>query len=466
MTVTSGPARPAPVDMAHHDHLTGVFAPQRDEVDVHGLTVTGRIPGDLHGSYLRNGPNPRFDPIGSYVYPLDGDAMVHRIEIADGTANYTNRFVRTPMVLAEEKAGRALWSGITDGYTPSAEDVGPELAGTMRQLPDINIVRHGGRLMAMAESDLPYGLNPPDLATLAPDNCDGALGVGSTAHPKVDPTTGELVIFNYALEAPYLTWSVVNADGSMGRPPTPVEGMDVSYMIHDMAMTSRYLVLFVCPLVFDITSMLSGGSLLDWRPDDGTRIVLIPRDGSPVHWLHTDPFWVWHFANAYDAADGSVIVDYVEWTYPNGFATAATPSTSSLSRAKLDPTSGTVTREAVISRDMEFPRIDDRLITKQHKNIAAAGRGATNPRGLDALWFFDPDAGTELCWDPDVAVGEPIYLPGDEHDYWGVIGTDPGDMSSAFYILSADDPASGPIATIHLPIRVPAGLHGAWLPAE
>lgn len=57
-----------------------------------------------------------------------------------------------------------------------------------------------------------------------------------------------------------------------------------------------------------------------------------------------------------------------------------------------------------------------------------------------------------------------FYLPGDEHDYWGAIGTDPTDMSSHFYILPADDPASGPIATIHLPIRVPAGLHGAWLP--
>ena len=75
MTVT--PTRPAPVELTHHNHLAGIFAPQRTEVDVADLPVTGELPESLTGSYLRNGPNPRFDPIGSYVYPLDGDAMVH-----------------------------------------------------------------------------------------------------------------------------------------------------------------------------------------------------------------------------------------------------------------------------------------------------------------------------------------------------------------------------------------------------
>jgi carotenoid cleavage dioxygenase len=62
-----------------------------------------------------------------------------------------------------------------------------------------------------------------------------------------------------------------------------------------------------------------------------------------------------------------------------------------------------------------------------------------------------------------VAIGEPIFIPGDHHDYWGAIGTDPGDLTSRFYLLDADDPAAGPLATVTLPIRVPAGLHGTWL---
>lgn len=467
MNVIADPHRPAPVDLAHHAHLTGVFEPQRTEIDANDLTIHGDLPADLHGSYLRNGPNPRFDPIGSFVYPLDGDGMVHRLSLADGQASYSNRFVRTPMVRAEEAAGEALWSGLTDGYTPPAGVVGDELAGTVRQLPDINIVNHAGRLLAMAEADKPYRLDRAGLETLGQEDCDGAMRVGSTAHPKIDPGTGEMVLFNYTLEAPYLTWSVVGADGQQKRPPTAVHGLEAPAMIHDMALTQRYIVLFIGPLHFDIAAAMTGGSLLSWRPDDGTRIVLIPRDGGPVKWIRTDAFWVWHFANAFDNADGTVTVDYVEWTYPSGFAQASAASTSALMRATCNPAHGTITRTTISDRaDIEFPRVDDRLLTRDHRRVATVGASETDQGGQDSLWFHDLGAGTEACWSPGVSLGEPIYLPGEHHDYWGAIGTDLADRRSRFYVLDADNPADGPIATIDLPQRVPAGLHGAWIPGD
>jgi carotenoid cleavage dioxygenase-like enzyme len=466
MTITLDPNRPAPLDLMHHAHLTGVDAPQREEIAVDGLEIVGELPADVHGSYLRNGPNPRFDPIGSYVYPLDGDGMVHRVTLGDGRASYRNRFVRTPMVLAEERAGQALWSGITDGYTPPASAVGEDLAGTFRHLPDINIVEHCGRLMAMAESDLPYRLDRVSLETLGREDCDGAMRVGSTAHPKIDPNTGEMVLFNYTLEAPYLTWSVVGADGRQQRPPTAVHGLDAPMMIHDMALTRRYIVLFVNPLVFDLEAAMTGGGLLSWRPDEGTRIALIPRDGSAVRWIHTETFWVWHFANAFDNPDGTVTVDYVEWRYPSGFAQTSAPNISNLTRAVCNPMSGAISRTVISERtNLEFPRIDDSRLTRDHRHVATVGKSDTDRSDQDSLWFHDLARGTEVCWSPGVAIGEPIFIPGDESDYWGAIGTDPQDMTSRFYLLTADDPGSGPIATIALPIRVPAGLHGAWLPS-
>lgn len=460
-----GIPRPAPVDMAHHSHLTGLFAPQRDEVDVRDLDVIGEIPPDLHGAYLRNGPNPRFDPIGRYVYPLDGDGMVHRVELADGRARYTNRFVRTPMVEAEERAGHAIWGGVTDLYTPGVEEVGPDLAGTSRDLPDINIVRHGGRLLAMAESAPPYRLDPADLSTLGRETCGDAMAVGSTAHPKHDPATGELVLFNYMLEAPYLTWAVLAADGTTSRPPTPVDGVDTPLMIHDMALTERYVVLVLCPLAFDIAAMFTGGALLDWRPDDGTRIALIPRDGGPVRWASCDAFWVWHFAGARDLPDGRVQVDYAQWAYPHGFARSDAPCPGGLVRAVVDPERGTVDRQTVFDRDVEFPRVDDRTLTRAGGPVATVGKRGRDSAGWDALRFFDPDAGTEAHWDAgSLAVGEPQYIPGATADYWGMIGTDRIDLTSWFVILPAAEPAAGPLARVQLPIRVPSGLHGAWLP--
>lgn len=463
---SAAPSPPAPVDMARHAHLSGVYAPQRREVDVADLPVAGRIPADLRGEYFRNGPNPRFDPIGTFVYPLDGDAMVHRIRLADETVSYSNRFVRTPMVVAEERAGRALWAGITDTYTPGADLVGPELAGTSRELPDINVVAHAGKLLAMAESDQPYRLDSLDLATLGRDDCAGAMALGSTAHPKVDPRTGELVLFTYRLEAPYLAWSVVAPDGRLGRAPTPVEGVDEPIMVHDMALTERYIVLFLGPLVFDIPGMLAGGALLDWRPAQGTRIALIPRDGGPVRWTETDPFWVWHFANAYDDPSGRVVVDYVQWAYPGGLAEVSTPQRGGVVRAVLDPVSGAVDRTVLADRPVEFPRVDDRRLTRPHDVVATAGSRGPSGAGKNALVFLDAERGTETEWDAgEQVVGEPIHLPGTEHDYWGTLATDPADGSSWFHILAAADPAAGPLASIRMPQRVPAGLHGAWVGA-
>ena len=60
-----------PVDVESVAHLNGIFAPIHEQIDVHPLKVVqGSIPRDLTGVYLRNGPNCRFPPLGSYTYPL------------------------------------------------------------------------------------------------------------------------------------------------------------------------------------------------------------------------------------------------------------------------------------------------------------------------------------------------------------------------------------------------------------
>jgi carotenoid cleavage dioxygenase len=46
------------------------------------------------------------------------------------------------------------------------------------------------------------------------------------------------------------------------------------------------------------------------------------------------------------------------------------------------------------------------------------------------------------------------------------IATDRTDLTSRLLVIPAADPGSGPVATVHLPPRVPAGLHGAWLPTQ
>lgn len=193
--------RGTPFDPARVPHLGGRFAPVTEEVDETELRVTGTLPDSLDGVYLRNGPNPRFTPVGSYLYPIDGDGMIHGVWLSQGRARYRNRFVRTPAMRAEERAGHALWGGLQSLITPGADQVGEALAGSFKPLPDINVVQHAGRLLALAESGCPYRMSP-ELDTLGKETFDGHLPAGITAHPKTDPATGELAVFCYALEPP------------------------------------------------------------------------------------------------------------------------------------------------------------------------------------------------------------------------------------------------------------------------
>lgn len=472
---TTVPGAPPPVDAATNPHLSGVFEPVIDEIEAGDLEVTGELPADLDGMYLRNGPNPRFTPLGSYVYPLEGDGMVHGLWLSEGRARYANRFVHTPMLDAEIAAGRALWGGLMTGYTPGADEVGPSLAGTMKDLPDINVVRHGGKLLALAEAAPPYALSP-ELATIGRETFGGSLPAGMCAHPKVDPRTGEMVVFTYGLEAPYLTWSVLGPDGGTRRAPTPVPDVDAPVMIHDMAITERYVVLVLGPLYFDMAAAMRGGSLLAWRPEDGTRIALIPRDGSPVRWVHTEAFWTWHSANAFDAEDGRVVLDFVEWSRPGGLSPDTAPVVGGIARATIDPAGGSIARQYLTDpHGMEFPRVDDRRLGRRHGVVALGtetGRHDLVPGDHDALLWLDTDTGRAVSWDAgELAVGEPCFVPrpGDEdtaHGWWVTYAIDRTDRTSWFLVVPAADPGSGPVARVRLPVHVPLGLHGAWLPTE
>ncbi|MFF0482989.1 carotenoid oxygenase family protein [Streptomyces sp. NPDC004435] len=472
---TSTPPR---FDPQRVPHLLGSFAPVTEEVDAVDLDVTGEIPAGLDGLYVRNGPNPRFTPIGSYLYPIDGDGMLHGVWLSEGRARYRNRFVRTAAMKAEERVGHALWGGVESFILPGADQVGPELADDFKDMPDIHVVGHAGRLLALAESACPYRVDDA-LGTVGRETFDGALPAGITAHPKIDPLTGEMVVFCYALEPPYLTWSVIDRHGAVTRKPTPVESVDEPMMIHDMALTERYVVLTLAPVFFDLEAAMAGGSFLAWRPERGTRVALIPRDGGPVVWATDDAFWLWHTVNAYDdpAGDGSVVLDYVQWsrlTIAPGHEGEGPPRCA-LVRARIDAVAGTVTRTELDDSRVELPRVDDRLIGRRHRYLAVAaetGRADLLAGEYDALRWYDTARGTSLLWPAgDLSVGEPVYAPApgddsDKHGHWLTFATDRTDGTSWLLVLPGEDPASGPVARARVPVRVPLGLHGSWLPSS
>jgi carotenoid cleavage dioxygenase len=473
MTATSDSAV-STVDSSTNAFLAGRFAPVHDEIDVGDLRVAGTIPNDLEGGYLRNGPNPEFAPLGSYTYPLEGDGMIHGVWIEGGTARYCNRFVRTQSLLAEERAGRALFGGI---MTPAFVDTAllgddPDPGWPFKLDAFVNIVRHHDRYLALEEGTVPYEIGS-DLSTVGRYDFGGGLSAGMCAHPKIDPITGEMIVFRYDLEAPFLSWAVIGADGTVTQPATAVDGVDRGFMIHDFAITSSSIVLVVAPLVFDF-SLLGSGSPLEWQPELGTRIAIIPRDGSgPTRWVEGEALWAWHYANAYD--DGDVIRLDLPWTsapslmIPAGQRAAVK---SGFTRATLDPTRGSITLDHLDEAGYEFPRIDDRRTGVEHRYVTLLGR--SDHAGLaggehDRIIRWDMATGSRTHVDTGAAIGEVTFAPRangtDELDgYLMGYGTDLATDVAGLYIWEAAAFPAPPVAVIEIPARVPNGLHGNWFP--
>lgn len=469
------PSVSSEVDVAATPALNGILAPVTDEIDAPLEVVEGELPAELHGAYLRNGPNPRFTPIGSYTYPLDGDGMVHGIWFEGGRAHYRNRFVRTPALEAEEKAGRALWPGVMTGEVPGADEVGPELAGTERDLVDIHVVRHAGRLLALAEGARPFELTD-DLATVGPHDFGGGLPDGLCAHPKIDPVTGEMVVFRYGFAAePWLTWAVVAPDGTMAVPETTVE-VAGPMMIHDCAITASHLVLFVCPLRFDFDAVMRGESLLQWEPRRGTEILAIARDGGAVTRFETDAFWVWHVANAFDDTSGGgrrIVVDYPVWSHP-GMGLVTAPATGGVIRATLDLDNGTATFEQADDQLAEFPRIDDRAIGGRHRWFHVAAKDPDHPTDGAGEWNrllrYDLDRGkVQELRGGERRFGEAVFVPRRpeapaDDGYLLTYEYQRGATTTDLLVLDGTDITEPPVARLRVPHRVPFGLHGSWLP--
>jgi carotenoid cleavage dioxygenase-like enzyme len=501
-----------PENMSASPYLSGRFAPVSRETDADDLPVEGTLPPDLNGVFMRNGPNPKFPPLGSYTYPLEGDGMIHAVWISGGRARYRNRWVETSSLRAEERAGRALFGGIMTPAFPEPGLLGPDPdpGWPIKLDAFINVIRHAGHYLALEEGTPPYEISP-DLETIGRFDFGGGLPLGVCAHPRIDPRSGELVVFRYDTEPPYLTWAAIGPDGSVTQPPTEVPGITQPYMIHDFAITEHYVLFIIGPAVLDPSALLGGGDVLSWQPRLGTRIALVPRAGGPAVFAELDPFWAWHLANAYEepaapdtppapAPDGSqdgdtpglgvfdparvrVVADFPWWSRLTMGAGSSRgrdgePLRGQFARVTIDPSRGTAALAEVGDVTSEFPRIDDRLTGRRHRYLTVGANSGEHDltRGEhDRLIRYDMTSGRADSWDTDASIGEVVFAPRagtstagtptEELDgYYLTFARTLGDDRSWLYIWDAADFPQVPVARVAIPAAVPNGLHANWFP--
>lgn len=450
--------------------VLGNFAPITFEAEARFLPVVGELPRGLSGTLYRNGPNPLFQPDDpAHHHWFLGDGMVHAFSLHDGRASYRNRWVRTGKFEAEAAAG-----------APIAFSFGRPPEGVRNEgVANTNVLFHAGKLLALEEGHLPIELDPHSLATRGPQSFGGTLEGPFTAHPKIDPLTGELIFFGYSAGGPLtptMSYGTLASDGRMAR----FERFEAPYcaMVHDFIVTERHVLFPVLPLVGDLPRAMRGGPAFAWEPEKGAHIGLIDRTRgtASLRWFRAESCFVFHVLNAWEQ-DGRVLADVMQFDTPPLFprpdgAMAETGTSARLVRWSLDPGAGTdaFSRTELDDLPGEFPRFDERRAGLPHRYGAIAAR-TRDGSVQDSIAWYDLVGGRRTLYTlPEGdGISEPVFVPrapdADEGDGWLLaLAYRAAENQSDLLVLDTDAIDRGPVARVALAHRVPFGFHGNFVP--
>ena len=448
---TTTQVAPLTVDPAHPWWLQNGFEPVTEEVEAFDLPVRGGIPPQLSGLYVRNGSNPQRANSPHWFF---GDGMIHGVRIENGKALwYRNRYVRTPLYLGDLSFGQG----------------GPPVGGNNQS--NVSAIYHAGRLLTSGEIGFPYEIDQDDLSTIGPLGFDGKLNTSFTAHPKIDPATGNLHFFGYWLVPPFLTYHVADPQGRIVH--SQQIDVDASTMMHSFAITESDVVFWECPVVFDLQAALSGElNPFKWTPSYGARIGVMPLGGlgSQIRWVEIDPCYVYHEVNAYRDGDEVVIhVCRLDSTFTDHDVT--TPLKHHRWRVNTAGEQLTFSDEIVTGRRMDMPSHDRRFTGRPHRyGWLVDLRPNDETVDFGGIARLDYRSGQIGIWQPGPArhSNEPFFVAegSGEGEGWLLSYVyDRSNHTSDLVILDAENVEKGPVAEIRLPQRVPHGFHGVWVSA-
>jgi carotenoid cleavage dioxygenase-like enzyme len=472
--------------------FSGFNAPVRAEVDLLDLEVIeGAIPADLTGTFYRCGPDPQFPPkLGTDIY-LNGDGIVTMFRFAGGHVDMKSRYVRTEKFEAERAARKALFGAYRNPFTDD-----PSVAGMSRGTANTNVLWHGGKLFALKEDSPPVQIDPDTLETIGPWNFDGALNSRTaTAHPKIDPVTGELCFYGFAAKGettPDIAYYTADPSGTITREvwlKAPY-----SSMVHDFAVTRDYVIFPIIGLASNLERLKAGGPHYAWDPSLDFYVGIMPRTGGAddVRWFKGPTRFVSHMLNAFNDGptvylDAPVAESNMFPFFPNvdGSPHDRSKSVSSLCRMTFDMSgSGTdFAQETLVPIFCEFPIVDPRYAMGEHRYgfMPYVDRSLPPPAGLggaiglnfNCLARVEPATGrlTTQIIGGNATSQEPMFIPrsrtGDEGDGYVIAVINRYDeQRSDLLLLDAQHMDAPPVARMRVPIRLRNAFHGIWVSSE
>jgi carotenoid cleavage dioxygenase len=452
----------------------GINAPSRIEIDLHDLEADGEIPRELSGAFYRVAPDHQYPPRFTDDVPFNADGAISRLLFENGRVHLRHRYVRTERFELERAAGRALYGKYRN---PFSDD--PSVAGKSRNLANTTPLVWDRRLLALREDSPPIAMNALSLDTEGDWRFHGTLhGPTFTAHPKIDPQTGQMIAFGYAAKGLY-SRDVAYYEVSPGGRITHEVLFQVPYycMLHDFGVTEDYAVFPVIPVCgVGEESLRAGKPHYAWDPDKDIYLGVLPRGGEAddLRWFRAPNQFCSHVMNAFNdgrrihidvpLAPGNMFPFFPELGQPWDPAKAA----SRLTRWTLDLDSrGESFQSAQRLSEFvgEFPKIDHRYQTRPYRHGWLLGFDAAR----SSIAHVDHATGRTTSWSAGTrtSLQEPCFIPRSEQAAEGdgyiiTVATRIEEMRTDVFLLDALHLDEGPLATLHLPLRLRPGYHGSW----
>jgi carotenoid cleavage dioxygenase-like enzyme len=446
--------------------FSGHNLPSRIECDIYDLVVEGNLPPEIRGIWYQSVPDPQYPPkLGKDTF-LSGDGMVRSFAFdGEGHVDFKQRYIRTERWLLEHKARKALFGAYRNPFTDD-----PSVAGKRRGAANTTPFFHGGRLLAFKEDSPPWELDPVTLETVGEWTFGGRLRSQTvTAHPRLDPATGEMHYFGYeatGLASTDVSYFVTNAQGELIKE----ELFKVPYcaLMHDFVVTKDYVVFPGFPIVADLERMKAGGDHWGWDATKESFIGIMPRAGSvkDMRWFRGRPCSVFHFINGHN--DGSKV--HVD------MCVSDLPAFEFMREAGGQDTP----QETPLGPPSDFPRLADKDLMVDY-NVAYLGMVdvrfgppiVSGPvgAGFNTLARLETKTGRLTTYFPgqNRTMQEQVHVasakPGHEGYLLQII--DRHDENQAeVHVLEAEHIDKGPIATLRIPMRLRSGVHGNWASAQ
>jgi carotenoid cleavage dioxygenase len=467
--------------------LQGYYEPLTAECTAPDLIIEGEMPKDLNGTFYRNGPNPQFAPENEYHF-FTGDGMIHAFKFDHGKVSHLNRWAQTARFKIEKELGGSFFSGMNPLETnPKLMDF---VFTDKEGVANTSVIYHGGRLLLLEEGHLPFEMDPETLESHGAWNYYGKLNTVMTAHPKVDPVTGELVAFCYMATGPFsddMGYYKVDKDGFL----TEYHTFKIPYssMVHDFVVTENYVVFPVLPIAGSLDRAMVGGPPFAWEPERGAHLGVMPRNGTPeeIQWIEMDPCYVFHFANGFEK-DGKIIIDACHFESPPLFPMAdGTPTPANIhprmnrweitmeGDKPVSITTGYTIDESVSG---EFPVIDQRYAMREYSHTWFTSTDKTLAAKIpDSDYVYNRIVHFNVQTQEvdsyafvDGYVSEPMFVPtegGSEGEGYLISCVyNEGTNMSDLCVFDALNVKVGPVAKAKVSHRVPVCFHGTWKPAE